>query len=347
MSDKQQQSSEEIDLGQLFQLIGNAFKKLFNFIASIFKGIFHFIMLFLLFIQKHFIKFVIAGVIGIGLGIYLDSKKEQKYISSMVVEPNFNSVQQLYNNIDFYNELAKAKDSVALSNALKITSTEAASIKELIIESYSDENQKIKLFDQFIRELDTTTVKNLDFEAYLKNFNTFDARFHKINLISTDSRVAKKAQPEIVKSISNNGYFKEQKATNDNNIILQDSIYKQQLDEIVSLQQLYKSVMEKEAAKEMQGTNINLAENSRSQSKEIELLKERDLLKEKIVKLNQERADKTSILNVISDFPTRGVELGGFVNQYKFILPILLVSLLLVFFLLLELNKALKQYNKE
>ncbi|TVZ08260.1 hypothetical protein JM80_0744 [Cellulophaga sp. RHA_52] len=349
MSNNQQpqQSSEEIDLGQLFQLIGNAFKKLVAFIASIFKGVFHVIMMFLLFIQKHFIKFVIAGVVGIGVGIFLDIKNDQKYISSMVVEPNFNSVQQLYNNVSFYNELAKAQDSISLANALKITSSEAASIKKLEIESYSDENQKVLLFDKFIRELDSTTVKNLDFEAYLENFNTFDARFHKINLISTNSTVAKKAQPAIVKSISTNTYFKEQKATNDKNINFQEEIYNQQLNEIISLQELYKDVMVKEASKEIGGTNISLADNGGGTNKEIELLKERDELKQKIVALNLEKANKATILNVISDFPTRGAKLGGITNQYKFMLPILLVSVLLVLLLLLELNKILKGYSKK
>ncbi|SFW56420.1 hypothetical protein [Cellulophaga fucicola] len=349
MSNNQQPQpgSEEIDLGQLFQLIGNAFKKLFAFIGSIFKGVFHFIMLFLIFIQKHFIKFVIAGVIGIGLGVYLDLRKQDVFVSSMVVEPNFNSVQQLYNNISFYNELAKAQDSITLASALKITAKEAASIKKFEIESFSDENQKVLLFDKFIRELDSTTVKNLDFEAYLKNFNTFDARFHKINLVSTNSTVAKKAQPTIVKSISSNGYFKEQKETNDKNIGFQEEIYKQQLNEIISLQQLYKDVMVKEASKEIGGTNINLADNGSGKNKEIELLKERDDLKEKIVELNLEKANKATILNVISDFPTRGVKLGGITNQYKFLLPLLLVSLVLILLLLLELNKALKSYTKK
>ncbi|WP_349664660.1 hypothetical protein IZU89_06870 [Cellulophaga lytica] len=339
-----QQSSEEIDLGQLFQLIGNAFKKLFAFIASIFKGVFHVIMLFLLFIQKHFIKFVIAGVVGVGLGVYLDLRKQDIFVSSMVVEPNFNSVQQLYNNVSFYNELAKAQDSISLANALKITSSEAASIKKLEIESYSDENQKVLLFDKFIRELDSTTVKNLDFEAYLENFNTFDARFHKINLISTNSTVAKKAQPAIVKSISSNTYFKEQKATNDKNINFQEEIYNQQLNEIISLQELYKDVMVKEASKEIGGTNISLADNGNGTNKEIELLKERDELKQKIVALNLEKANKATILNVISDFPTRGAKLGGITNQYKFLLPFLLVSMVLIILLLLELNKTLKSY---
>ena len=101
----QPQASEEVDLGQLFKLIGNAFNRFFNFIGSIFKGIFGLIITFLLFIQKHFIKFVVAGVIGLAIGVYLDMVKETKYISTMVLEPNFQSVQQLYNNINFFLQL--------------------------------------------------------------------------------------------------------------------------------------------------------------------------------------------------------------------------------------------------
>lgn len=32
--------SEEVDLGQLFKMIGNAFSRLFNFVGSIFKQLF-------------------------------------------------------------------------------------------------------------------------------------------------------------------------------------------------------------------------------------------------------------------------------------------------------------------
>ncbi|MDX1365831.1 MAG: hypothetical protein R3243_16620, partial [Arenibacter latericius] len=158
----QNSSSDEIDLGQLFQLIGNGLKKLFLFLGNIFKSIFHVIILFLLFLQRHFLKFVITGVIGLALGIYLDMTKEPRYLSTMVVEPNFNSVQQLYNNINFYNELAEAKDSIALAEALDISVKEASYISKFEVESYSDENQKVQLFDKFVRSLDSTTKKAID-----------------------------------------------------------------------------------------------------------------------------------------------------------------------------------------
>src|SRR5690606_17856459 len=169
---------------------------------------------------------------------FLDESTPPVYISRMVVEPNFNSVQQLYNNVEFYNDLAGAKDSVALATALNITEGEAATIKEIYLDSYSDENQKIKLFDEFVRSLDSTTRKAIDFEDYLKNFNSMDASFHRVTIVSTNSRVAKRAQPSIINSISVNDYFKLQKRISDENLALQDTIYRKQLVEIDSLQSL-------------------------------------------------------------------------------------------------------------
>jgi len=340
-------SSEEVDLGQLFQLIGNGFKKLFRFIGNIFKGIFHAIILFLLFLQKHFIKFVVVAVLGLALGIYLDMVKEPKYVSTMVVEPNFNSVQQLYNNVNFYNELAVAQDSTALAEAMEIDVPEAAKLKKFVVESYSDENQKVQLFDKFVRSLDSTTKKAIDMENYLKNFNSMDARFHTISVTASNNTVAKKIQPSIIKSISRNEYFQLQQSISDQNINLQDSLYKKQLMEVDSLQHLYKRVMEKEAERPQQGTNISLGENGGQENKELALINQVDKLKQSLVLLNEERANKSSILNVISAFPRRGVEVKGVFNSYKFWIPLGFIVITLLFLSLLDLNSFLKTYKKE
>ncbi|MFT4833201.1 MAG: hypothetical protein ACI815_002866 [Psychroserpens sp.] len=340
-------SSEEVDLGQLFQLIGNGFRKFFKFISDIFKGIFNIIIHFLLFIQKHFLKFAIAGIVGLAIGVYLDMIKEPKYISTMVVEPNFNSVQQLYNNVNFYNELAEAEDSTALAEALDINRAEAGHIREFMVESYSDENQKVQLFDKFVRSLDTTTQKAIDMEKYLLNFNSFDARFHTISVKATNNTVAKKIQPSIINSISRNDYFNLQKSISDINIELQDSLYKKQINEIDSLQLLYKRVMVKEADKPMQGTSISLGDNGGNENKELALINKMEELKNSLVKLNEERANKSSILNVISAFPRRGVEVKGIWNSYKFWIPVGFIGLTLLVLGMLDLNTYLKNYKKE
>jgi len=340
-------SNDEIDLGQLFQMIGNGFRNLFNYIERIFKGIFELIIRFLLFIRKHFLKFAIAGILGLALGLYLDFINGPKYTSSMVVEPNFNSAQQLYNNISFYNELADAKDSIGLSQVLNITPLEAATIKELKVESYTDENQKVILFDKFVRSLDSTTQNAIDIENYLKNFNSIDARFHTITIIAGDNSIAKKIQPTLINSISSNPYFKLQQRINDKNLDLQDSIYLKQLIEIDSLQLLYKKVMLKEAEYPLQGTSINLADNGTEENKELALLNKVDQVKTGLVTINQERANKSSILNVISAFPRNGVEAKGIWDNYKYWIPILFLSITLIVLLSINLNTYLKDYRNK
>ncbi|WP_340201015.1 hypothetical protein [Ascidiimonas sp. W6] len=344
-SDLSNKTTEEIDLGQLFKLIGDVFNRFFSFIASIFKGIFKAVILFLLFLQKHILKFAIAGILGFAIGYYLEIKEGLLYESTMMVEPNFNSVQQLYNNIAFYDELARAEETTALALALNISSEDAALIKEVRVESFADENQKIKLFDKFIRELDTITIKTIDFESYLKNFNSLDARFHKIVMTTKRSDVASKTQKAIVNSIQSNSYFKLQKDVSDQNIAIQDSTYNKQLVEIDSLQNLYKKVMLAIAKNPSSGTNINLADKGKSINKELQLIKERQLIQEELVKLYEDKAAKATIINVISDFPDRGVEVHGFFTSKKFIVALAGIFLVLFLLALLELNKYLKNYK--
>ena len=338
-------SSEEIDLGQLFQLIGNAFKKLFRFIGDIIKSIFHAFILFLQFLQIHFLKFLIAGIVGVILGWILDSTKEDVYRSSMIVEPNFNSVQQLYNNVEFYDELAEEKESQVLAEVLQLTEEEAQSIKEFTIESFSDQTQKIRQFSEFIRELDTTSQKLITYEDYLKNFNDINAKFHRIQIKATNPRVAKKCQPVIVKSIENNQYFKIQKKVNEQNLALQDTIIEKQLMELDSLQTFYKKLKVIEAQKANGATSINLAEKATESNSEIELLRQARLLKESKIKLNTQRANTENTINVISDFPRKGVLVNNFTSKFKFLLPLLLIILTFLALVIVALSRFLKNFN--
>lgn len=341
--------SEEIDLGQLFKLIGSAFNKLFLFIAKVFKGIFHLIILFLLFIQKHFLKFVIAGAVGLGIGWILDATAKPIYQSSMIVEPNFNSAQQLYNNIEFYNELAEEEDFNNLAAALKISNQEAGSIKEVSIESFSDDNQKLKQFSDFVGTLDSVSRANLSYKDYLENFNNINAKFHKVTIKALDPKVAKKSQNAIVRSISNNDYFRLQKNTNDLNLKLDDSIIHKQLEEVDSLKAFYQKLKLLDIQKEQTttSTSINLSsENNELDKSEITLLKEAKALGKEILDINRRKANSKEIVNVISNFPDRAALLNDLLTQKKVLFPIAFLGLTFLTLIVLALNGYLKHYKR-
>ncbi|MBW1293883.1 hypothetical protein [Aquimarina litoralis] len=349
MSSNKENASEEIDLGQLFRLIGNVFNKLSLFIIKFFKEIFHAIVLLLLFFRNHFLKFVIAGVVGLILGWILDGSTKSAYQSSMIVEPNFNSAQQLYNNIEFYNELAEEEDFNSLAAALKISSQEAKSIREVSIEAFTDDNQKLKHFSDFVTTLDSISRANLSYKDYLQNFNNINAKFHKVTIEAIDSEVAKKCQNAIVRSISNNEYFKLQKSTNDLNLRLDDSIVRKQLAEVDSLKSFYQKLKLLDIQKEQSATNtsINLSsENKDLDKSEIELLKEAKSLSREILEINNKKANTKDIINVISNFPDRAAVINDLFRQKKVLLPICFIVVVLLFLVLLDLNRYLKNYQK-
>ncbi|EZH72273.1 hypothetical protein ATO12_22745 [Aquimarina atlantica] len=339
-------TSEEIDLGELFRLIGNALNRCIKFIDGIFKNLFHLFILFLKFIRAHFLKFVTVTFIGAIIGGYLDYKSLPVYKSSMIIEPNFNSVQQLYNNIEFYNQLAEHQESKALSEALQVSENEASYIKKVTIESFSDETQRIKQFSEFISGLDSISQKQVDYEYYLKNFNDINAKFHRIQIEATSPEIAKRCQKAIVTSIENNEYFRLQKEINDRNIALKDSVIDIQQEEINDLQAFYKKIKIMEAQKPDGITNINLAENQSDQVSEIELLNQAGKLKDEKIELNNEKANTKNTINIISEFPNKGALVNDFMNKKIVLVPIVFVTILFLILILISLNTYLMKYDK-
>ncbi len=101
----QQNSSEEIDLGFMFKSIGGFFKKivkLFFLVLSFFK--------------KYLIVFIGIIIVGIILGYFLDQNSEQVYENRVIVIPNFESVEYLYDKTDELNFKIQSGDSLYLKN---------------------------------------------------------------------------------------------------------------------------------------------------------------------------------------------------------------------------------------
>ena len=128
----EQPNSEEVDLGQLFKLIGNAFNRFFKFIGSILNSFFLAFVWLVFFIKKHFIKLVIAGVIGIVLGFIKERISEPVYKTSIVVKQNYKTGENLYSALDNFNQLISEKDSISLSGNLKITPEKAMKVLSFV-----------------------------------------------------------------------------------------------------------------------------------------------------------------------------------------------------------------------
>ncbi|MDB9771067.1 hypothetical protein OAB31_02575, partial [Polaribacter sp.] len=153
------QNNEEVDLGSLFVIIGKGFSNFFNFIGNFFKDVFHFIISILLFLKQHILPIGIAGTLGFLLGVFLELKNPKRYSSDLVLQTNFKSSRQLYDNIDFYNSLVKQKDTLGLEQTFGLDKQAAASLKKFTITPIKNQNDIISGYDELILKSDTATVR--------------------------------------------------------------------------------------------------------------------------------------------------------------------------------------------
>ncbi len=345
MSTNQKNNEEEVDLGSLFVIIGKGFSNFFNFIGSIFKGVFHFLISVLLFLKEHLLKIIIAGVIGVIAGVFLEVNSSTKYGSDLLVEPNFKSTRQLYNNVNYYNDLVKQKDFTALQRIFSLDEEAAISLKKFSIEPVIIDSDLINSYNDLILSIDTLAIKSYEYDVFKTSFTEFDYKVHKITVVAEKNNVFDKLDDVIISSVVNNTYFKRIKELTNENLNRTDSLYRKSLTEIDSLRKVYMKVMLEEAKKQSTGTNIDLGGVKRT-TKELELFETGRKLNFDLKNIAKEKSTTYEVINVISNFQSIGYEIKGVTKNKAFLLGSVGSILMIVFLLLMKLNKFLENYKK-
>ena len=345
MSTNQKNNEEEVDLGSLFVIIGKGFSSLFNFIGNIFKGIFHFVISVLIFFKQNIIKIGVSAIIGLVVGLFIEIKSPKKYGSELLVEPNFQSARQLYNNVNYYNDLVKQKDTAALQRTFNLDIESAASLKKFEIEPLRVDRDLINSYNSLILSVDTLTIKSYDFENFQDAFTDYDYKIHKVTVIAEKNNVFDKLDSVIISSVVNNKYFNRIKVLTNENLNRTDSLYRENLTQIDSLRRVYMRVMIEESKKQTAGTNIDLGGDKRT-TKELELFETNRKINLDLRSIALEKSRKYEVINVISNFQSIGYEIKGITKNYSFVLASLSTMGMILVLLLMQLNKYLENYKK-
>lgn len=335
---------DDIDIGTLFTLIGKGISSIFKFIAQVFQTLFHWVLLLILFIRSNFRAMALAAIIG-GLlgGIYQYVLKEKQYESSMTVEPNFGSAVQLYKNIDFYLSLVKQDDTERLASSLHISPEEAKSISWIEVEPYSNENQLLISYKNFIQSLDSNTVKLIDYETFSEELPIESFQYHVITVVAKDKFVFDKLGAPIINSIIANNYYDKVKTTAYSNLITRKSALENSMLELDSLRTLYKKVLLAESEKESAGTNIFMSENY-SRTKEIDLFDKYMFMNDQLIEVNEKLITENEVINVVSSFNSIGMKMNKWHKNFAVLGFIGGAVFILIFIGFRGLNKKLDEY---
>ncbi|MEP1488990.1 MAG: hypothetical protein ABJK28_11230 [Algibacter sp.] len=347
------QQSEEVDLGQLFKLIGSAFERLFRFIGSMFYKVFLAFVWVVFFAKKHIIKIVIAGIIGFGYGYFKQNKGEPVYKSTTVIKQNYETGENLYRAIDYYNELISEKDLITLSNILGVIPSKAASIVSLEVEPIVTENEKLIEYDLYIKELDSVIASKVTLEMYVNNSKEYQYPNQRVIIKAIEKDVFEPIIDRIVNKIAETEFFVIEQKKDLEELAGLEKIILESISASKELQEVYKDVLIAPLNNESKGVQTSIRIDNtedKAQTKEFELYNSDVELRRELVEIRREKEDKKSILEVVSSQENQGTiddskEIFGKMVGSKVYYAIILMMLISLILLSLHFIKFLEQYK--
>lgn len=342
------QSSEEIDLGQIFNAIGRLFEKLFRLIASIFKALFSFVIYFLKTVMDYFV--IIAIVLGLSfiIGYYLEKRKPPIYEASMLVKPYFDSKYQLVTNINYYNSLLDDSNHAVLAESFGIDKKEAEKLVSFKVESGPEtKNELLKQYDLYLKLLDSSRAQSITYTDFVENRDIYSSELFLVTVKSLKKDIFRKLESGFDSTFSNR-YSTEKKKIRDQTLDIKKSVYERDLQRMDTLQAVYLDVVKKESERgaafvDVQG--VLPLQQEKSKTYEYELLQHEIRIRDSIRLVEQLKLEEDVYYDVLSRFPEVGNESSKMTSKYWFTLPILAFLLLCVLFIALRTIKFIKNYE--
>lgn len=341
---------EEIDLGKLFSTIGNAINKVFKLIGKGLKSIFHFLILILIYLKEHFVKLLIAIILGGSIGFVIDSTIPVKYTYDMIIEPNYGSVYQIFEKIEYYNVLIDENDSIALSQEFNISFREANSLVSFSLNPFETKKDQILAYDEFIKTTDTLTQQFFTFRDFVGDGTSeFDSKKYVFRLTSEINDLSLFGDI-IIRDIESNANLQKKKRITLSTLKLDSLAAVNSLEKIDKLRELYEKVTLLEVEKEStpsSGTYVDFSKGNDTKNNDITLFNISKDLNNRLIEIEREKEAKGEIINIITPFNPMGANRGTLVDSYMVILGGIFVSSVLLFLLLRNLNQYLIQYRKQ
>lgn len=217
-------TSDEIDLGQLFRGIGRGFKSLFIGFLRVF-----------LYLKRRAVILLVLAAAGLALGYGLSKiiNKKQKIV--VIVKPNWESKDYLYDVINEVQANLEAKDT-SFFRGIDVEMTNFAGFEIIIepvgskIDTPKDEIAYLELLQKF----ENTGLISDVLRVELMNMSSLN---HRITFMYKDKEKGPIFAEQVMKYINGNGFFSEYVSISQQNAelkITENSDLIRQIDQIIT-----------------------------------------------------------------------------------------------------------------
>nr|WP_321221300.1 hypothetical protein [uncultured Psychroserpens sp.] len=350
MSDKlpDNNTNEEVDLGVLFNAIGNFFNKIFDFIGGIIKAIFSSIVFLIKAIIENFKLISIVILLALIIGFGLEKTKTPIFYSEMLVKPYFNSKYQLVSNIDYYNSLLESENYTDLATIFEIGEEEIKTIKKFEIDVGPEtENQLIQEYDEYAKSIDSIRAQELTFEDFVENRDLYSSDVFSIMVESTKRDIFKHLSNGF-NTTFNNEYSKKLMRVRDSTIAIKKATYLKDLRKIDSLQMVYLAILDQESkngAVTIGVEGLLPLTQERTKTKEFDLFRNEIAIRDSIRVLDELKIEESVYYDVITNFSDIGLRSNKIEQKYTLILPLLAIISLFLMYFAIKIIKFAKEYE--
>ncbi|MGB5205513.1 MAG: hypothetical protein WBN63_15090, partial [Eudoraea sp.] len=220
---KETTSNDEIDLGQLFNMIGNGFNRLFRWFLRIF-----------LYFKKNLLILLAFAVVGALIALGLNQIVTEKLKIEVIVKPNLESKGYLYDVVNEIDANIKANDTTFFRkiglNIPNLKGYEITIDQTLDKNSSEDDLEYLELLEKF---QDNGLVSDI-IRTEILNKSSLD---HKITISFKEADKGEEFSRKVMQYINSNNYYIELIKINLENAqerIKQDQALLVQMDEIIT-----------------------------------------------------------------------------------------------------------------
>ena len=310
MENQNTNQNPDVDLSAVKQQLKNYFTKANDSFFDI-----------ILFIKRNIIAIVILLIIGVGLGIFLDTTSKV-YSQKIFVTPNFGSVDYLYEEVGLLSAKVKEHDTLYLKkmgiqNVKKVSKIEI----EPIVDIYDFINDRIPGQDNNKIDLFKIISENGEVDKIVEEKTTSrNYKYHVITITTTEKFGYKQLVTPFLDALNSNPYWLQVQTQTLNNLKLKMKANNAMMVQADKILAEYGNIQPGTSGVTLRTDNTNIADifnfkNSFISDQALNRLNAIDY--QKIIK------DRGSVLNIR--------ETGVTTGKMKLILPLLLLILFIAF----------------
>ena len=342
---------EEVDIVQFFNAIGRMFKNMFAGIKNMFVGILHLFFNLLLYIKKYYLYFGLAVLIGLILAFLNNDKAEEKFVTEVTVQTNYDAQIDLQNKLDLYKSLINDRKFDMLAKQLGVSVDVAQNILGFEMVPQLNDVYLAENYDDYLSKMDTTMHNYIAFKDYKNtiNDNTDLYNYWTISVFGKTPTVFYSLNDGFEKILDDNEALLNRKKNYMFALETDKKVTLKSLSDIDSLRNVYNKVLLDNAKKQSGGSTNIVVSNDQIRGPEAaydlfgkrsDVLKELRLVSHKLNRFNH-------ILQLKNTFPLYGEKDSGITNNIYLKYPLLGILLVFLILFLIDFNKYLNKYQQE